>query len=31
MFFSAIDANTARTIAEMVNDRLAEKTTDEQH
>ena len=30
MFFSAIDANTARAIAEAVNDRLTEKTTDEQ-
>jgi len=30
MFFNTIDANTARAIAEIVNDRLAEKTTDEQ-
>lgn len=31
MFFNSIDANTARAIAEIVNDRLTEKTTDEQH
>ena len=31
MFFTSIDANTARAYAEMVNRQIAEKTTDEEH
>lgn len=31
MFFTSIDANTARAYAEMVNRKIAEKTTDEEH
>lgn len=29
MFFNSIDANTARALAEVVNDKLIEKTTEE--
>lgn len=31
MFFTSIDANTARAYAEMVNQQLTEKTTDEEN
>ena len=31
MFFTSIDANTARAYAELVNRQIAEKTTDEEH
>ena len=31
MFFTSIDANTARAYAEMVNRQIAEKTADEEH
>lgn len=31
MFFTTIDANTARAYAEVANEKLIEKTTDEQH
>ena len=31
MFFTSIDANTARAYAEMVDRQIAEKTTDEEH
>lgn len=31
MFFTSIDANTARAYAELANQQIAEKTTDEEH
>ena len=31
MFFTSIDANTARAYAELANRQIADKTTDEEH
>ena len=31
MFFTSIDANTARAYAELVNQQITEKTTDEEN